>query len=76
MTKRRWKLTNEQWKKIEKLLPKHNSSKKGGSPWADNRKAFEGILWVLQNGGPCAGLPKRILVLALTSGGLNLRPMI
>ncbi len=59
MTKERWKLTNEQWKKIEKLLPKQRPSKKGGRPWADNRKVFEGILWVLRTGAPWADLPKR-----------------
>jgi len=59
MAKERWKLTNEQWKKIEKFLPKPKSSKKGGRPWADNRKVFEGILWILRTGAPWADLPKR-----------------
>ena len=59
MTKQRWKLTDQQWKKIEKLLPKPKSGKKGGRPWADNRKVFEGILWVLRTGAPWADLPKR-----------------
>ena len=59
MAKQRWKLRNEQWKKIEKLLPKPRASKKGGRPWADNRKVFEGILWILRTGAPWADLPKR-----------------
>lgn len=59
MAKQRWKLTDRQWKKIEKLLPKPKSGKKGGRPWADNRKVFEGILWVLRTGAPWADLPKR-----------------
>ena len=59
MAKERWKLTHEQWKKIEKFLPKPKPSKKGGRPWADNRKAFEGILWILRTGAPWADLPKR-----------------
>jgi len=59
MAKERWKLTNEQWKKIEKLLPRPKPSKKGGRPWADNRKVFEGILWILRTGAPWADLPKR-----------------
>ncbi len=59
MAKERWKLTNEQWKKIEKFLPKPKLSKKGGRPWADNRKVFEGILWILRTGAPWADLPKR-----------------
>jgi transposase len=52
MAKERWKLTDQQWEKIEPLLPKLKKSKKGGRPWADNRKVFEGILWVLRTGAP------------------------
>ena len=59
MAKERWKLTNEQWKKIEPLLPKPKKSKRGGRPWADNRTVFEGILWVLRTGAPWADLPKQ-----------------
>ena len=59
MAKERWKLTNEQWKKIEKFLPKPKFSKKGGRPWSDNRKVFEGILWILRTGAPWADLPKQ-----------------
>ncbi len=59
MAKERWKLTDEQWKKIERLLPRPKPSKKGGRPWADNRKVFEGILWILRTGAPWADLPKR-----------------
>ncbi len=59
MAKERWKLTGQQWKKIEKLLPKPRPGKKGGRPWADNRKVFEGILWILRTGAPWADLPKR-----------------
>jgi len=58
MAKERWKLTDRQWKKVEPLLPKPPKSKKGGRPWADNRKVFEGILWVLRTGAPWADLPK------------------
>jgi len=43
MAKERWKLTQTQWEKIEPLLPKPNNSRRGGRPWADNRKVFEGI---------------------------------
>jgi transposase len=59
MTKERWKLTQAQWEKIEKLLPKPKKSRRGGRPWADNRKVFEGILWVLRTGAPWADLPKQ-----------------
>jgi len=59
MSKQRWKLTDAQWEKIEPLLPKLKKSKRGGRPWADNRKAFEGILWILRTGAPWADLPKQ-----------------
>jgi transposase len=59
MAKKRWKLTDEQWKKIEMFLPKAKPSKKGGRPWADNRRVFEGILWALRTGAPWADLSKK-----------------
>lgn len=59
MAKQRWKLTDEQWSRIEKLLPKPRRSRRGGRPWADNRMVFEGILWVLRTGAPWGDLPKR-----------------
>jgi transposase len=59
MAKERWKLTDQQWKRIEPLLPHPKKSRKGGRPWADNRKVFEGILWILRTGAPWADLPKR-----------------
>jgi transposase len=59
MAKKRWKLTQQQWEKIEPLLPKTTKSGRGGRPWADNRKVFEGILWILRTGAPWADLPKQ-----------------
>jgi transposase len=58
MAKTRWKLTDEQWAKIEPFLPKHRKSKKGGRPWANDRKVFEGILWILRTGATWSDLPK------------------
>ncbi len=46
MAKERWKLTQEQWERIEPLLPESQKSRHGGRAWADNRKVFEGILWI------------------------------
>lgn len=59
MAKEGLKLTDKQWKKIEALLPKPKKSKRGGRPWADNHKVFEGILWVLHTGAPWADLLRR-----------------
>jgi transposase len=52
-------LTDEQWKKIEPLLPVFKRSKKGGPKPKDNRRIFEGILWVLRTGARWKDLPER-----------------
>lgn len=52
-------VTDEQWAKIEPLLPKWKQPKQGGRPWADNRGCFEGILWVLRTGSHWRDLPDR-----------------
>jgi transposase len=51
------RLTDEQWKKLEPLLPREKPGKKGGRPWADNRAVFEGILWILKSGARWKDLP-------------------
>ena len=48
-------LSDEQWEKIEPLLP---CDKSGGRPWADNRRVVEGIFWVLKTGARWRDLPK------------------
>ena len=48
-------LTDEQWKKIEPLLPQSSGR---GRPWADNRRVLEGILWVLKTGARWRDLPQ------------------
>jgi transposase len=48
-------LSDEQWARIEPLLPKVRSR---GRPWADNRRVVEGILWVLKTGARWRDLPK------------------
>jgi len=47
-------LTDEQWKRIEPLLPQSSGR---GRPWADNRRVLEGILWVLKTGARWRDLP-------------------
>src|SRR5262245_64786542 len=48
-------LSDQQWQKIEPLLPKLKSR---GRPWSDNRRVLEGILWVLKTGARWRDLPK------------------
>jgi transposase len=48
MPKNRSLLTDEQWKHIRPFIPEREYTPKGGRPPADDRKCFEGILWVLR----------------------------
>ena len=57
MARKQVLLTDEQWEKIEPLLPKRKKNRKGGRPPRDNREVFEGILWVLQTGARWKDLP-------------------
>src|SRR5208283_3919475 len=43
-------LTDQPWRKIEPLLPKLRTGKRGGRPWTDSRKGLEGILWIARSG--------------------------
>jgi transposase len=53
-------LTDEQWKKIEPLLPqpKPGKRRKRGRPRKTNRQVLEGILWILKTGARWRDLPK------------------
>lgn len=49
------KLTDEDWSRIEPLLPVGGA--KGGRPWADHRRVVEAILWRYRTGSPWRDLP-------------------
>ena len=49
-------LTNEQWERIEALLPKVKT--KRGRPAQDHRKLLNGIVWVLRTGAPWRDMPE------------------
>src|SRR5436190_2624808 len=55
MTKR--VLTDEQWQRVERHLPKYKPSPKGGRPRANDRECLEGILWLLRTGARWRDLP-------------------
>ena len=59
MSKRVVYLTDEQWRKIEPLIPKKPIGPKGGRPRVDDRLVFEGILWILRTGARWKDLPER-----------------
>ncbi|MBF0569440.1 MAG: transposase [Candidatus Omnitrophica bacterium] len=56
------KLTDAQWAKVKSCLPERKKPwlkrKRGGRPPTDDRKCFEGILWILWTGAQWAALPK------------------
>jgi transposase len=52
-------LTDDQWEKLEPFLPQLMPGPQGGRPWADNRMALEGILWILRTGARWKDLPER-----------------
>ena len=51
-------VTDTQWERIREHLPTRPKRPKGGRPPADDRKCFEGILWIAWTGSPWAALPK------------------
>ncbi len=58
MRKRELMLTDEQWKRIEPLLPAREHRRQGGRPRADDRMVLEGILWVARSGARWKDLPE------------------
>jgi transposase len=53
------KLTDEHWQKIKEQLPAQTKKPHGGRPAADDRRCFEGILWILWTGAQWSELPRR-----------------
>src|SRR3989475_11074025 len=53
------RLSDVQWAHLKEHLPAHPPSPRGGRRRADDRKCFEGILWVLWTGAPWSELPRR-----------------
>ena len=51
-TKNRYRISDELWKKIGTLLPKHKNTHRfgGGRPRVPDRKAMDGIFFVLRTG--------------------------
>ena len=51
-------LTEEQWKRIQPLLPPENTGKKG-RPRKDDRTMVNGMLWMNRSGAQWRQLPER-----------------
>ena len=53
-------LTNEQWNRLEPLIPSPKRKNDGrGRPRKNHRDVLNGILWVLRTGAPWKDLPQR-----------------
>jgi transposase len=54
---RRFELTDEQWQRLERLLPP--ARPRTGRPNDDHRRIVNGILWIHRTGSPWRDLPER-----------------
>lgn len=54
---RRYEVTNEQWKRIENLLPQPQTGK--GRPAKDNRTMLNGMMWIARSGAQWRELPEK-----------------
>jgi transposase len=52
-------LSKQQWEAIRVHLPQRKPSARGGRPRVDDRRCFEGILWILWTGAQWRELPRR-----------------
>lgn len=53
------KVSDAQWEKIRVHIPRVKPSPLGGRPRVDDRRCFEGILWILWTGAPWSALPRQ-----------------
>lgn len=54
---RRHELTDEQWERLQPLLPPQKP--RTGRPSKNHRTVINGILWILRTGAPWEDLPER-----------------
>lgn len=53
----RYEITNEQWERIEKLLPQPHTGK--GRPAKDNHIMLNGMMWIARSGAQWRELPEK-----------------
>ena len=54
---KRYELSDEQWEKIEHILPGKEGDR--GRSAKDNRNFIDGVLWILRSGARWSDLPER-----------------
>jgi transposase len=55
---RRYELTDEEWSKVQNLLPPERTNHKG-RPRKDNRVMLNAMIWMARSGAPWRDLPER-----------------
>jgi len=55
---RRYEVTNEEWQRVERLLPPERTGNKG-RPGKPNREMLNGMLWINRSGAQWRELPER-----------------
>ena len=55
----RYELSDQQWARVEPLLPHRTHHYQVGHPFKDHRPIVNGILWILHTGAPWRDLPER-----------------
>ena len=53
-----WRVSDELWGRVERLLPRYRRSKAGGRPRRDPRQVLDGILYVLRTGCQWKAIPR------------------
>jgi transposase len=53
-----WRVPDELWERVERLLPRYRPSPAGGRPPVDLRPVFDGILYVLRTGCQWKAAPR------------------
>jgi len=56
----KFQIPDELWRRIEKILPVHEPSPKGGRPRDDNRKMMTAIFYILRTGCQWNALPRSL----------------
>lgn len=57
MTRRRYEISDENWERIQDLLP--GKARDPGRTAADNRRFINAVLWIARSGAPWRDLPER-----------------
>lgn len=57
MTRRRYEITDEEWQRLEHLLP--GKATDPGRTATDNRLFINAVLWITRTGAPWPDLPER-----------------